>query len=155
MCPPLPEIAIVWEPSHTQSTVFFQVPSGQTRQAEFSVYSRVGANTPIHVILPQVQWLRFVNEPPPVQTPPFQSIIEVDTGNLPGGRQYSADMLFRASNEIIWREPIRLTVAPTAIVSAGKSDEMKASSSPEGWIIALALAGAVILIFFALSVVFG
>lgn len=77
---------------------------------------------------------------PDGQVPPFQATVHVDTAPLPPGRQYVVDILFRAYGEIIWREPVRLTVAPQPenTVSA-RQNRQQAGAPPELWFLFVAV----------------
>ena len=140
MTMPLPESAVMWDPRHPQSTVFHNVPKGEARTATLSVYTRVGAEYPVQVVTPNVPWLRVDGIAPDGQVPPFQATVHVDTVPLPPGRQYVVDILFRAYGEIIWREPVRLTVAPQPENSATTRQRgQQPTASDNLWILFVAV----------------
>ena len=150
MTMPLPEIAVMWDPRHPQSTVFHNVPKGEARTATLSVYTRVGAEYPVEVVTPNVPWLRVNGIAPGGQVPPFQATVHVDTAPLPPGRQYVVDILFRAYGEIIWREPVQLTVAPDNLAPASQRSQ-SGNDESDIWFILLGLVIAALFILFLLS----
>ncbi len=107
----MPEIAVMWEPSHPQSTVFYQIPCGERRQAQMSIYPRIGRDIPIQIVDPEVVWLQIS----PMRsggTPPVRLMTTVNTAKLLPNRQYFTDVVFNAYGTEIWRETVRISTAP-------------------------------------------
>jgi hypothetical protein len=122
------------------------------REAEFSVYTRVGTDYAIDVIVPNVPWLRLATPLVGPQDPPIHARLIVDTSSLPTGRQYTADLLFRAYGEVIWREPIRVTVAPDNLAHTSQRSQ-PVNDAPDIWFILVGLVIAGLAILFVLSTI--
>lgn len=125
-----PEIALVWNPKHPQSDVFFDVPIGEERTAKLEVYPRIGTDIRVRFEEPREPWIKIEYAKPQPRghepdsrfeyleidsrisrgkIPPFEVLVIVNTSGLEAGYQYDCFISFSVEETVIWKEPVVVT----------------------------------------------